>query len=139
MLYETDILLWCEQQAELLRSGRYSELDLENLIEEVWDLGKRERDRFMSSIELIIQHLLKWEYQPEKRSSSWEVTIKRERNHLKKYLRKTPSLIRYWAELEEMYENARADASNETGILDWDFPDDCPYTQEQIESDWFPE
>lgn len=90
-LYQKDILVWSEQQAALLRSGRYSELDLENIIEEILDLGKRERDRFMSSIELIIQHLLKWEYQPEKPSSSWQIIIKRERNHLKKYLEDAPS------------------------------------------------
>lgn len=137
-MYDTDIILWSEHQAELLRSGRYNELDLENVIEEILDLGKRERDRFMSSIELIIQHLLKWEYQPQKRSSSWEITIKRERNHLIKYVDKTPTLIKYWAEIEQMYRYARAQAANETGLLDWDFPDHCPYTKEQIEGDWFP-
>jgi hypothetical protein len=138
MLYETDILEWVEQQVYLIRQEKYHEVDWVNVIEEIQDLSKRERDRFLSSIRLIIQHLLKWEYQPEKRSKSWEITITRERNHLKRYLRNTPSLKRYWADLSEIYADARADAANETGLSDWEFPDDCPYSCEQIQGDWIP-
>lgn len=139
MLYETDIIQWVEQQVALIQQERYGEVDWENLLVEIEDLSKRERDRFLSSIRLIIQHLLKWEYQPEKRSRSWEITIKRERNNLKRYLRDTPSLKRYWQDLSKVYEDARADAANETGILDWEFPETCPYSIEQIKMDGFPE
>lgn len=139
MLYETDIIQWVEKQVSLIKEQRYAEIDWVNILEEIEDLSKREKQRFLSSIRLIIQHLLKWEYQPEKRTSSWEITIKRERNHLKRYLRDTPSLKRYWADLETVYADARADAANETGISDWDFPEVCPYSVEQIESDWFPQ
>ena len=135
MLYETDIIKWVEQQISLIKEQRYTEVDWDNILEEIEDLGKRER--FLSSIRLIIQHLLKWEYQPEKRSNSWQITIKRERNHLKRYLRDTPSLKRYWQDLSKVYEDARADAANETGISDWNFPDHCPYSPEQIQTDWF--
>ena len=138
MLYETDIIRWVEQQVALIEAERYREVDWKNLLPEIEDLSKRERDRFLSSIRLIIQHLLKWEYQPEKQFCSWEITIKRERNHLKRYLRDTPSLKRYWQDLSKVYEDARADAANETGICDWEFPQDCPYSQEQIATDWFP-
>ncbi|HAC65748.1 MAG TPA: DUF29 domain-containing protein [Cyanothece sp. UBA12306] len=138
MLYETDIIKWVEQQVSLLKEQRYTEVDWVNILEEIEDLSKRERDRFLSSIRLIIQHLLKWEYQPEKLSKSWEITIKRERNHLKRYLRDTPSLKRYWEDLSKVYQDARADAANETGISDWKFPDRCPYSPQQIQSDWFP-
>ena len=139
MLYETDIIKWVEQQVSLIKEQRYTEVDWNNVLEEIEDLGKRERDRFLSSIRLIIQHLLKWEYQAERRSRSWEITIKRERNHLKRYLRDTPSLKRYWQDLSKVYEDARADTANETGISDWNFPDHCPYSPEQIQTDWFPE
>jgi hypothetical protein len=138
MLYETDIIQWVEQQISLIKEHRYSEVDWPNLLDEIEDLSKRERDRFLSSIRLIIQHLLKWEYQPELRSRSWQVTIKRERNHLQRYLRDTPSLKRYWADLDKVYRDARADAANETGLSDGTFPDHCPYSQEQIQTDWFP-
>lgn len=139
MLYETDIIQWVEQQVSLIKEQRYQEVDWVNVLEEIEDLSKRERDRFLSSIRLIIQHLLKWEYQPQKRSKSWEMTIKRERNHLKRYLRDTPSLKRYWDNLSTVYDDARADAANETGISDGDFPDCCPYSPEDIQSEWFPE
>lgn len=138
-LYETDIIQWVEQQVLLIKQQRYAEVDWVNLLEEIEDLSKREKQRFISSIRLIIQHLLKWEYQPERRSSSWEITIKRERNHLKRYLRDTPSLKRYWQDLPQIYLDARADAANETGISDWDFPDTCPYSLAEIQSEWFPE
>jgi len=122
MLYETDIIEWVEQQVSLIKAHRYGEVDWPHLLEEIEDLSKRERDRFLSSIRLIIQHLLKWEYQPEQRSRSWQITIKRERNNLHRYLRDTPSLKRYWADLDKVYRDARADAANETGLADWDFP-----------------
>ena len=138
MLYETDIIEWVEQQVSLIQERRYSEVDWPHVLEEIEDLSKRERDRFLSSIRLIIQHLLKWEYQPEQRSQSWAITIKRERNHLHRYLRDTPSLKRYWADLSKTYRDARADAANETGLADWDFPDECPYSPEQIQTDWLP-
>lgn len=138
MLYETDIIQWVEQQVSLIKEGRYGEVDWSNVLEEIEDLSKRERDRFLSSVRLIIQHLLKWEYQSELRSRSWEITIKRERNHLQRYLRDTPSLKRYWGDLSKVYRDARADAANEMGRSDWDFPDGCPYSPEQIQSDWLP-
>jgi hypothetical protein len=80
--YEQDFGLWAEQMANLLASGRFSELDIENLVEEVRDLSKRERDRLLSSLRLILYHLLKWDYQPQKRSRSWHNTIGRERNNV---------------------------------------------------------
>ena len=58
-LYEQDYGLWAEQMADLIASGRFDELDIENLVEEVRDLSKRERDRLLSSLQLIVHHLLK--------------------------------------------------------------------------------
>lgn len=74
-LYETDINEWVEQQVKLIKQKQYDQVDWENIIEEIEDLSKRERDKFLSAIRLIIHHLLKWEYQPEKRSQSWLTTI----------------------------------------------------------------
>jgi hypothetical protein len=54
--------------ADLLASSRFSELDIENLVEQVRDLSKRERDRLLASVRLISHHLLKWDYQPQRRS-----------------------------------------------------------------------
>jgi predicted DNA-binding ribbon-helix-helix protein len=70
-LYDRDYGLWAEQMADLLMAGRFSELDIENLVEEVRDLSKRERDRLLSSMRLIVHHFLKWNYQTQRRTRSW--------------------------------------------------------------------
>ena len=130
-LYEQDFGLWAEQMADLIAAGRFGELDIENLVEEVRDLSKRERDRLLSSMRLIVHHLLKWDYQPQKRSRSWQITIQRERLNIKKYLQDSPSLKRYLNDeyLEQVYETGRLDAIAET---DLDMPVDCAYTMADV-------
>ena len=129
--YEQDFGLWAEQMADLLASGRFAELDIENLVEEVRDLSKRERDRLLSSLRLILHHLLKWDYQPQKRSRSWHNTIGRERNNVSLYLEDSPSLSQYLNQdfLNKMYRVARSDAMRETGL---EFPSTCPYGIEDV-------
>ena len=130
-LYEKDYAYWAEEMSEKLRQKRFNELDIGNLVEEIKDLSKRERDKLLSSIRLIIHHLLKWDYQPHKRSRSWQITIKRERNNIAFYLEDSPSLQKYLCDewLEKIYLNASLDATKET---DLDFPSDCPYKITEI-------
>ncbi|WP_099237336.1 DUF29 domain-containing protein [Synechococcus sp. BDU 130192] len=131
-LYEKDFSQWAETMADLLAAGDFMALDIENLVEEVRDLSKRERDRLLSSIRLILHHLLKWDHQPQKRSRSWRNTIDRERSNIELYLEDSPSLRRYLNDevsLAKMYRLARADAIRET---DLDFPKDCPYDIEDV-------
>lgn len=131
-LYERDFSRWAETMADLLAAGDFASLDIENLVEEVRDLSKRERDRLLSSLRLILHHLLKWDYQPQKRSRSSQNTIDRERNNIELYLEDSPSLQRYLNDggsLAKMYRLARADAIRET---DLDFPKDCPYDIEDV-------
>ena len=130
-LYEQDYGLWAEQMADLLATGRFSELDIENLVEEVRDLSKRERDRLLSSLRLIVHHLLKWDYQPQKRSRSWLGTIQRERANIKLYLEDSPSLKRYLTneQVNKIYSVAWLDAFKETGL---EFPELCPYSIEVV-------
>jgi hypothetical protein len=125
-LYEQDYGLWAEQMADLIASGHFGELDIENLVEEVRDLSKRERDRLLSSLRLIVHHLLKWDHQPQKRSRSWSGTIQRERANISLYLEDSPSLKRYLVDewLHKIYVVACADAFKETGLQ---FPEVCPY------------
>jgi hypothetical protein len=127
VLYEQDYGLWAEQMADLLSEGRFAELDIENLVDEVRDLSKRERDRLLSSVRLIVHNLLKWDYQPERRSRSWQITIQRERVHIIRYLKDSPSLKRYLTDawLDETYVVANLNAEKETGLK---FPADCPYS-----------
>ncbi len=65
-LYEQDFALWSEKMADLIAAKRFEDLDIDNLVEEIRDLSKRERDRLLSSVRLILHHLLKWDHQPEK-------------------------------------------------------------------------
>jgi hypothetical protein len=84
-LYEQDICLWALQTAEILRSHRFCELDLEHLIDEVEDLSKRERDKLLSCLKVLLTHILKWKYQPELCCANWEITIKRCRNEIQSH------------------------------------------------------
>ena len=131
VLYEQDYGLWAEQMADLLAAGRFAELDIENLVDEVRDLSKRERDRLLSSVRLIVHHLLKWDYQPQRRSRSWQITIQRERLHIIRYLEDSPSLKRYLTSewLNKTYSIAYLDAQKET---DLEFPVNCPYSIEDV-------
>jgi len=131
ILYEQDYGLWAEQMADLLSEGRFAELDIENLVEEVRDLSKRERDRLLSSMRLILHHLLKWDYQAHLRSRSWQITIQRERLHITRYLKDSPSLKRYLTDewLAETYVLARLNAQKET---DLEFPVACPYSIKDV-------
>ena len=130
-LYEEDYAQWAELMAQLLQDGAFDQLDIENIAEELRDLSKRERDRLLSSIRLILHHLLKWDYQINKRSRSWQITIERERNNIELYLEDSPSLKRYLAQkwVEKMYRNGRLNAIQETGL---DFPKECPYQIEDV-------
>ena len=130
-LYDRDYSQWAETMADLLASGNFTGLDIENLVEEVRDLSKRERDRLLSSLRLILHHLLKWDYQSNKRSRSWENTIGRERDNIGLYLEDSPSLVRYLdnESLEKIYRVARADAMRETGL---ELPEMCPYDIETV-------
>jgi hypothetical protein len=77
-------------------------------------------------LRLIVQHLLKWDYQPQRRSRSWQVTIQREKINIKSYLKDSPSLGRYLTDewLNEVYATACLDAFKETGLK---MPANCPY------------
>ena len=126
-LYEQDYELWAEQIANLLAAGRFDELNIKNLVEEVCDLSKRERDRLLSSLRLIVHHLLKWDYQPQKRSRSWQIIVELARFNIKDHLRDSHSLKRYLTDkyVNQVYEIGRLDVIAET---DLDMPVDCGYS-----------
>lgn len=90
--YETDFYAWLMYNAELLRQGRFSEIDRNAIAEELESMGKREKRELISRLAVLIAHLLKWVYQPEKRSYSWECTIKEQRKEIFYVLQDSPSL-----------------------------------------------
>ena len=138
--YETDFYQWTQQQADLLRQGALSALDIENLIEEIESMGKRDRRAIGSYLRNVIMHLLKWQYQPQRRGTSWRSSIYNGRDQIEELLEENPSLrAQLGVIVEKSYPNARRLAANETGLPLSTFPDVCPFTVEQITGDWWPD
>jgi hypothetical protein len=139
--YDTDIVAWANEQAALLRAGRFSELDAEHLSDEVEDVGKSEQRELSHRMAVLLTHLLKWKYQPERRGSSWESTIRTQRIAIDVRLKKTPSL-KASIEDPDWWADPWADAVHgfygETG-LDIDLPDACPWSFDSImDEKWRP-
>ena len=139
--YTKDFNLWSQQTAQLLRERRWQEIDLEYLIEEVEDLGKSERRGISSQLTRLLLHLLKWQYQPQRRSDSWLDSITDARTQIELAIQDSPSLINYpEKQLETSYQKARRQASKQTRIPLSVFPAKCSYYLELIlDEDWLPE
>jgi hypothetical protein len=140
-LYDTDYLIWIKTTVEKLRVHDYSNIDWENLIEEIEDMGRSERRSLESNLIVVLTHLLKWLYQPELRSGSWKGSIVEHRRRIRKALKESPSLKPYLEEVfAECYLDAVEQASAETELPVETFPQLCPYTSAEIlDSDFLPE
>jgi Domain of unknown function DUF29 len=142
-LYEEDFPLWAERQAALLRARRFDELDLDNLIEEVEDLSRRERDAVESHVETVLEHLLKLQLSNAARPRrGWLVTVDRQRAKLARKL--TTTLRNHLeAELPALYAGLRRPVRRqlERNHVSADaLPAACPYTLDQIlDPDWYPD
>jgi hypothetical protein len=139
--YDQDFYGWTQEQSQLLRAGRYHEVDFEHLIEEIESMGARERRELKSRLIELLQHLLKWQFQPSHRGRSWLLTIKDQRRMIPDHLRDNPSLKPSLDTLlEEAYSLARGKAADETDISEAVFPDSCPWTLQQVmQTDFLPE
>jgi hypothetical protein len=138
--YEQDVIAWADEQAALLRAGRFELLDIEHLAEEIEDVGKCEQLELASRMAVLLAHLLKWEHQPERRGASWEATIRVQRKALLAHLASVPSLkamLRDPTWWTRIWADAVAKAIDETGLAV--FPDQCPWTLDQIlDQAWMP-
>lgn len=132
-LYDDDFVAWASETARLLREGRFGEIDIENLAEEVEAMAGRDRREMASRLTILMMHLLKWQQQPGKRSSSWRSTIATQRAELQRLLKQSPSLRREVPQsVTEVYEDAVEQASIDTGIPEDSFPRECPFSPDQI-------
>ena len=138
--YDADVIAWANEQARLLREGRFSELDIEHIAEEIEDVGKSEKRELRNRMAVLLAHLLKWEYQPELQGNSWRRTIRIQRKGIAACLKDTPSLkadlrlSEWWA---RVWDEGVGLAVKETG-LDY-FPESCPWAFEQImDADFWP-
>ncbi len=140
--YETDFYQWTQQQADLLRQGPLNRVDLDwaNIAEEIESMGKRDRRSISSYVHNVLMHLLKWQYQPQRRGTSWRMSIRNGRRQIQQLLNESPSLKpQLSAIIAEEYPPAREDAADETGLPLTTFPEQCPFTVEQITGDNWPE
>ena len=139
-LYETDFYAWANEQAALLRAGKLSEADIENIAEEIESMGRSEKRELINLLSLLLMHLLKWRYQPLLQSASWRRTIEQQRHQLTRHLADNPSLkSRLDEAMFEAYQDAVVEAEYETGLSRKSFPAVSPFAFDQaMDPDFWP-
>ncbi len=132
-LYEQDFCLWVERALLLLCEGNLRDLDLENLLEEIADMSNSQKQALESNLKIILMHLLKYKYQPHKRTNSWRYTIVEHRQRIHKAFKNSPSLKRHFLEeFADVYLDARQLAAIETDLDIKLFPLESPFTSDQV-------
>ena len=137
-LYDEDIVLWSERQGALLRrraNGELvndAELDWSNIAEEVEAMGRAEQEQLTNRLGVLLAHLLKWRFQPDRRGTSWRLTILEQRRRAERIVARNPSLRpRLDVILAEAYGDALLIAERETALPPETFPGVCPWTVEE--------
>jgi hypothetical protein len=132
-LYDQDFYAWTQQQVELLKTGQWKQVDIENLIEEIESLGKQQRQELRNRLGVLLGHLLKWRYQPEGRSNSWLYTIREQREEIHEHLAENPSLKPYLAEaVVKGYRKGLNLVGKETSLDPKQLPQVCPFSEFEI-------
>lgn len=139
--YDSDFYSWVIESSKLLRQKKFEELDIDNLIEEIESMGKSAKRELMTRFSILIAHLLKWKYQPQRQSNSWKLTIKNQRFDLHDLLNDNPSLKPIIeSQFMHAYEKSLILASGETGLAEHDFPKNPPFTiAECLNNNFLPE
>lgn len=137
-LYEHDFYSWIQHHVALLKDSRFDEMDVNNLIEELEGMAKKDERELVSRLIILIAHLLKWQYQPKMQSNSWQSSIIEQRAQILFLLEDVPSLSnKISAALLRAYPKAREIAVKETGLVD--LPKLCPYNEKQmLDDDFYP-
>jgi hypothetical protein len=132
-LYDQDFYAWAQKQVELLHAGRFQELDIEHLIEELDSLGKQQRQELRNRLGVLLGHLLKWHYQTDARSKSWFYTIREQRRRIQEHLDDNPSLNPYLPEaIKRGYLDGLDLVGRETPLDPKQLPQSCPFSEVEI-------
>ncbi|MGR6035428.1 MAG: DUF29 domain-containing protein [Candidatus Nitrosoglobus sp.] len=139
-----DYYAWTQETIEKLRQGRIAEVSMEDLIEELEDMGASERNELESRLAVLLAHLLKWQYQPTHRGRSWIATAKEQRHRIMLRLRKSPSLKPTLEEtIRDIYPSAIQRAVRETNLDESVFPTTFEQTgwswEQVLDMDWLPD
>lgn len=140
-LYDQDFFAWANEQAQLLRAGKLSEADIDHIAEEIESMGRSEKRELVSRLEVLLMHLLKWQFQPDRRGARWEVSIADNCEKLEEHLIDNPSLrSQTGAAVDAAYRRARRHAALETDLPTTTFPSVCPWSFEQfMNEDFWPD
>jgi hypothetical protein len=140
-LYDADLYAWSTEQAKRLRVLKPDGLDWENVAEEIESLGRSDKRAIGSNLKVILEHLIKWRYQPQKRSKSWSGSIVEHRQRIRQLMQESPSLAQAPGELmTQAYADARRKALVATGLSERAVSKTCPFTVDQVlDEDYFPE
>ncbi len=143
-LYEADPYAWALVQADLLRAGRFGDLDLANLIDEVADLARAQRSAVLNNARIVAEHLLKLAHSPAAEPrNGWRATVREHRQRLALDLTRT--LRRELGEaLPRVYQLARSSAEGALRDHGEDgaavaLPQTCPFDLDHITGDWWPD
>ena len=139
--HDQDFYSWAMHNAQLLREGRLAEIDCEYVAEELEDMSAAKERELESRLGVLMAHLLKWIFQPERRGNSWIATIKEQRQRIVRLLRKNLGLKSCLDEaFVDGYSDARLIAVRETNLPERTFPENAPFVLEQVLDDaYWPE
>jgi len=131
---DSDFAAWIAHQVAALREGRFADLDVDDLTDEVESLARRDFKKLRSYIRVILIHMLKWDYQPEGQGASWRRSINASRERVWGELASSPSFRARIAEaVEQAFPLARLKAWEETGLFKLEHePATCPYSWDEI-------
>jgi hypothetical protein len=139
-LYNEDFYAWANEQAGLLRAGKLAEADIMHIAEEIESMGKGEKRELVSRLNVLLLHLLKWQYQPSHRGHSWRNSIRIQRREVTAHMADNPSLKALLSQaIDQAYGTAVIEAETETGLDGATFPVICEWSYEQImDPDFWP-
>lgn len=129
--YEADETGWLEATADLIRQGRLTEVDSVSLAGYLTDMARRDRRELVSRLVVLLTHLLKWEYQPDRRSKSWRASIRTQRWELRDDLESGTLRNHAAAVFADAYARARDTAADETELDLSTFPKECPWSLDE--------
>jgi hypothetical protein len=131
--YEQDFYTWSLEQARLVREARWDAVDRENVAEEIESSGREQFAKLESALRVLLTHMLQWDHQPERRTRSWVLSIKAQRMAVGRVLDVNPGLKPRLTEATRFgYQSARIEAALETGLEEQTFPEQCPYSWQDI-------
>ncbi len=138
--HDRDFYAWANDSAAHLRAGRWAEVDVDQIAEELEDMGKQQKHALAGHLKILLLHLLKWRYQPALRGVSWRLSIDNARDEIAELLEDSPSLATKLPELAaRRYPAARSRANLETGLPPETFPAECPFSPGQLlDQDYLP-